>query len=125
MLSNKKNFKLLTKAGRSLLIAAAVTALTGCLQPTWQHVETQQITPIHAPVQATSQSNNQNQLSTTSQIADRPGDLINLKEIRYSEALDATDIFAAGPRIVLTPADPDNPTPRAARPSGGGSGSRY
>ena len=128
MLSNKTNFKLPTKAGLSLLIAAAVIAQTGYLQSTWQHVETQQKTTanaIHVPVQSTSQSNNQNQLSTTSQIAVRPGDVINLKEVRYSEALDATNIFAAEQRIVLTPADPDNPMPRAARPSGGGSGSRY
>ena len=127
MLSNKTNFKLLTKAGLSLLVAATVIAQTDC-QSTLQHAETQQTTTanaIHAPVQATSQSNNQNQLSTTSQLAVRPGDLINLKEVRYSEALDATNIFAAGQRIVLTPADPDNPMLRATRPSSGGSGSRF
>ena len=127
MLSNKTNFKLITKAGLSLLIAATVIAQT-CCQSTLQHAETEQTTTanaIHVPVQATSQSNNQNQLSTTSQIAVRPGDLINLKEVRYSEAIDATNIFAAGQRIVLTPADPDNPMPRAAQPSGGGSGSRF
>jgi len=39
MLSNKTNFKLLTKAGLSLLIAAAVIAQTGC-QSVLQHAET-------------------------------------------------------------------------------------
>ena len=39
MLSNKTNLKSLTKAGLSLLIAAAVTAQTGC-QSTLQHAET-------------------------------------------------------------------------------------
>ena len=38
MLSNKTNFKSLSKAGLSLLIAAAVTAQTGC-QSTLQHAE--------------------------------------------------------------------------------------
>ena len=39
MLSNKTNFKLLTKAGLSLLVAAAVIAQTGC-QSVLQHAET-------------------------------------------------------------------------------------
>ena len=55
----------------------------------------------------------------------RTGDLINVQEIRNSERrLGAANIFATGgqggtaPRIVLTPADPSNPTRTASRPSG-------
>ncbi|MDB2687582.1 hypothetical protein N9Y42_10260, partial [Mariniblastus sp.] len=61
----------------------------------------------------------------------RTGDLINVQEIRNSERrLGAANIFATGgqggtaPRIVLTPADPSNPTRTASRPSGPSGGGR-
>ena len=80
----------------------------------------------------------------------RPGDVINVQEIRNSERrLGAANVFAPGSRIVLTPSDPNDPNApvggggsgsrptrtagsgarpsggSGSRPSGGGSGSRY
>ena len=55
----------------------------------------------------------------------RPGDVINVQKIRNSERrLGSANIFAAGPRIVLTPTDPNDPNRIAGRSAGGGSGSR-
>ena len=52
----------------------------------------------------------------------RPGDVIDVQKIRNSERrLNAANIYAAGPRIVLSPSNPNDPNYVASRPTGGSS----
>ena len=154
MLSNKTTTTSIFKNSLSLLIAALVIAQTGCRKPVWlqgipdttssidsafansleskiDNVELiQQRNNVSGmqPIENTDELANGDVEVQISRFTARPGDKINIQEVRNSERLPGSaNIFSTGgpaPRIVLTPAGDDSPSTENNPSGGGGSGSR-
>ena len=157
MLSNKTITTSISKNSLSLMIAALVIAQTGCRKPVWLQGIPDTTSSIDSAfansleskidnVELIQQRNNvsgMQPIENTDELANgdvevqipritaRPGDKINMEEVRNSERLlGSANIFSTGgqngsaPRIVLTPAGDDSPSTENDPNGGGGSGSR-